>query len=326
MHAITITAPGGSDVLQWTEVADPIISANEVLIDVAAAGLNRADILQRKGFYAPPAGSSPYPGLECSGTIAALGANVTGWAVGDQVCALLTGGGYAQRVAVPVGQLLPIPDGVSVIDAAALPEVVTTVWSNVAMLAHLRADETLLIHGGTSGIGTMAIQIARSLGARVLVTCGSAAKVEAALELGAHEAINYREQDFVDEVSRLTDGMGVDVILDVMGAKYLDRNVRSLAVNGRLVVIGLQGGTKAELDLGLLLNKRAAVLATSLRGRPEAEKAAIIASVREHVWPLIADGTIAPVIDRRMPITEISQAHDRMEASEHIGKMVLTMP
>jgi len=326
MHAITITEPGGPEVLRWAEVDDPIPGAGDVLIDIAAAGLNRADILQRKGFYDPPAGASPYPGLECSGTIAAVGSDVTRWTVGDQVCALLTGGGYATRVVVPAVHVLPLPEGIGLVDAAALPEVVATVWSNIAMLAHLREGELLLVHGGTSGIGTMAIQIARSLGARVVVTCGSAAKVEAALALGAEEAINYKEQDFVEEIARISTGRGADVILDVMGAKYLDRNVRTLAVNGRLVVIGLQGGTKGELDLNRLLTKRAAVLATSLRSRPDAEKAAIISSVLEHVWPLIEAGSIIPVIDRRLAITEVAAAHECMEAGEHIGKILLTMP
>jgi len=326
MHAITINEPGGPEVFRWAEVDDPIPRAGDVLIDIAAAGLNRADILQRKGFYDPPAGASPYPGLECSGTIAAVGSDVTRWRVGDQVCALLTGGGYATRVVVHADHVLPLPAGIGLVDAAALPEVAATVWSNIAMLAHLREGELLLVHGGTSGIGTMAIQIARSLGARVVVTCGSAAKVEAALALGADEAINYKEQDFVEEIARISNGRGADVILDVMGAKYLDRNVRTLAVNGRLVVIGLQGGTKGELDLNRLLTKRAAVLATSLRSRPDAEKAAIIASVLEHVWPLIEAGSIVPVIDRRLPITEVAAAHACMEAGEHIGKILLTMP
>lgn len=325
MHAIVCSQPGGTEVMQWTQVPDPIAAKGEVVVAVVAVGLNRADILQRKGFYPPPLGASEYLGLECSGVIAAVGPEVSGWKVGDEVCALLTGGGYAQKVAIPAGQLLRVPHNVSLIDAAALPEVVATVWSNLAMLAHLREGETLLIHGGTSGIGTMAIQIARELGARTIVTCGTQAKVAAALALGADHSINYRESDFAEEVQALTGGNGVDVILDVMGAKYLEPNVRSLAANGRLVVIGLQGGTKGELDLNRLLTKRAAVLATSLRGRPVGEKAAIVDSVLEHVWPLIEQGTIKPVIDQRLPITKIAQAHDRMEASEHIGKIILTM-
>jgi putative PIG3 family NAD(P)H quinone oxidoreductase len=262
--------------------------------------------------------------LECSGRITAIGDSVTQWSIGDEVCALLTGGGYADMVAVPEGQVLPVPAGVSVIDAAALPEVAATVWSNLALLAHLRTDEVLLIHGGTSGIGTMAIQIGRLLGATVIVTCGSDAKVSASLSLGAHHAINYRTTDFVKEVHALTNGHGADVILDVVGAKYLDGNVRTLAANGRLVVIGLQGGTKGELDLNRLLSKRAAVLATSLRQRPEDEKAAIVASIREHLWPLIESGQVHTVIDSYYPLDDVAQAHERMESSEHIGKIVMT--
>jgi len=311
--------------MQWLEVEDPIPGVDEVLIDVAAVGLNRADVLQRKGFYPPPPGASNYLGLECSGVISAVGANVTAWKIGDQVCALLTGGGCAEKVVVPAGQLLPVPAGVSLIDASALPEIAATVWSNVAMLAHLREGETILIHGGTSGIGTMAIQVARQLGARVIVTCGTQVKVQAALDLGADFAINYTQSDFADEVNTITQGKGVDVILDVMGAKYLQSNVASLAANGRLVVIGLQGGTKGEIDLNRLLSKRAAVLATSLRMRPVAEKAAIIDSVREHLWPLIESGTIKLVIDHYFPIEQIAQAHERMETSQHIGKIVLTL-
>ncbi len=325
MRAIVCSQPGGPEVMQWLEVEDPIPGVDEVLIDVAAVGLNRADVLQRKGFYPPPPGASNYLGLECSGVISAVGANVTAWKIGDQVCALLTGGGCAEKVVVPAGQLLPVPAGVSLIDASALPEIAATVWSNVAMLAHLREGETILIHGGTSGIGTMAIQVARQLGARVIVTCGTQVKVQAALDLGADFAINYTQSDFADEVNTITQGKGVDVILDVMGAKYLQSNVVSLAANGRLVVIGLQGGTKGEIDLNRLLSKRAAVLATSLRMRPVAEKAAIIDSVREHLWPLIESGTIKLVIDHYFPIEQIAQAHERMEASQHIGKIVLTL-
>ncbi len=325
MRAIVCSQPGGPEVMQWLEVEDPIPGVDEVLIDVAAVGLNRADVLQRKGFYPPPPGASNYLGLESSGVISAVGANVTAWKIGDQVCALLTGGGCAEKVVVPAGQLLPVPAGVSLIDASALPEIAATVWSNVAMLAHLREGETILIHGGTSGIGTMAIQVARQLGARVIVTCGTQVKVQAALDLGADFAINYTQSDFADEVNTITQGKGVDVILDVMGAKYLQSNVASLAANGRLVVIGLQGGTKGEIDLNRLLSKRAAVLATSLRMRPVAEKAAIIDSVREHLWPLIESGTIKLVIDHYFPIEQIAQAHERMEASQHIGKIVLTL-
>ena len=320
MYAITIPEPGGPEALVWAEVPDPVPSEGEVLVEVAAAAVNRADVLQRQGFYNPPPGASPYPGLECSGRIAALGPGVSGWSVGDEVCALLSGGGYAEKVAVPIGQLLPVPDGVELVAAAALPEVVCTVWSNVFMVSHLRPGETLLVHGGASGIGTMAIQLGKAIGARVAVTAGGPDKLARCAELGADILIDYREQDFVDEVLKATDGVGADVILDIMGAKYLERNVRALAVNGRLAVIGLQGGAKGELNLGALLTKRAAVTATSLRGRPAAEKAAIVAAVREHVWPLIADGRVRPVVDRTLPLSDAAEGHRVLEASTHVGQ------
>jgi putative PIG3 family NAD(P)H quinone oxidoreductase len=323
MHAITIPEPGGPEALVWDEVPDPVPGEGEVLVEVVAGAVNRADILQRQGFYNPPPGASPYPGLECSGRITALGPGASGWAVGDEVCALLSGGGYAEKVVVPVGQLLPVPKGIGLTQAAALPEVVCTVWSNVFMVAHLRPGETLLVHGGSSGIGTMAIQLARAVGAKVAVTAGTKEKLERCAELGADVLINYREQDFVAEMERATDGAGADVILDNMGAKYLDRNVRALAVNGRLAIIGLQGGAKGELNIGALLNKRAAVSATSLRARPLAEKAAIVAAVREHVWPLIAAGHIRPVVDRELPMSEAAEAHRVVEASGHVGKVLL---
>ncbi|MFE1847444.1 NAD(P)H-quinone oxidoreductase, partial [Streptomyces sp. NPDC059515] len=309
MYAITIPEPGGPEALVWDEVPDPEPGEGEVLVEVVAGAVNRADILQRQGFYNPPPGASPYPGLECSGRITALGPGVTGWAVGDEVCALLSGGGYAQKVAVPAGQLLPVPEGLDVRQAAALPEVTCTVWSNVFMIAHLRPGETLLVHGGSSGIGTMAIQLGKAVGARVAVTAGTREKLERCAELGADVLINYREQDFVAEVEKATDGAGADVILDNMGAKYLDRNVRALAVNGRLAIIGMQGGVKGELNIGALLTKRAALSATSLRARPLAEKAAIVAAVREHVWPLVAGGHVRPVIDRELPMSDAAAAH-----------------
>jgi putative PIG3 family NAD(P)H quinone oxidoreductase len=325
MKAITLSGSGGPEVLTWTDVPDPEPGPGEVLVAVVASAVNRVDLLQREGHYAPPPGAPPYPGLECSGRIVALGSDVAGWAVGDEVCALLSGGGYAEQVAVPAGQLLPVPKGVSVQDAAALPEVVCTVWSNVFMLAGLRPEETLLVHGGTSGIGTMAIQLARNVGARVIVTAGSAEKLERSRELGADVAINYRDEDFVEAVRVATDGHGADVILDNMGAKYLARNIAALALNGRLVVIGMQGGSKAELDLGALMGRRAAVLATSLRARPPEEKAAIVASVREHVWPLLESGAVRPVVDRVLPMAYAAEAHRVVEAGEHIGKVLLAL-
>ncbi|MFR9798392.1 NAD(P)H-quinone oxidoreductase [Streptomyces sp. MS06] len=326
MHAITIPEPGGPEALVWDEVPDPVPGEGEVLVEVAASAVNRADILQRQGFYNPPPGASPYPGLECSGRIAGIGPGVSGWTVGDEVCALLAGGGYAEKVAVPAGQLLPVPEGVGLRRAAALPEVVCTVWSNVFMVAHLRPGETLLVHGGSSGIGTMAIQLAKAVGAKVAVTAGTKEKLEYCAELGADILINYREQDFVAELGEATGGAGADVILDNMGAKYLDRNVRALAVNGRLAIIGMQGGVKGELNIGALLSKRAAISATSLRARPLDEKAAIVAAVREHVWPLIAAGQVRPVVDRELPMSEAPAAHEVLEGSGHIGKVLLTAP
>lgn len=326
MHAITIPEPGGPEALVWDEVPDPVPGEGEVLVEVVASAVNRADIMQRQGFYDPPPGASPYPGLECSGKIAALGPGVSGWAVGDEVCALLAGGGYAQKVVVPTGQLLPVPEGVDLRQAAALPEVVCTVWSNVFMVAHLRPAETLLVHGGSSGIGTMAVQLAKAVGARVAVTAGTKEKLDYCAQLGADILINYRDQDFVAEIKQATGGAGADVILDNMGAKYLNRNVQALAVNGRLAIIGMQGGVKGELNIGTLLSKRAAISATSLRARPLSEKAAIVAAVAEHVWPLLAGGHVRPVVDRELPMPEAAEAHRVVEASGHIGKVLLIAP
>jgi putative PIG3 family NAD(P)H quinone oxidoreductase len=324
MRAITIPTPGDADALILDDVPTPAIAADEVLVQVAAAGVNRADLMQRQGFYPPPPGASAYPGLEVSGTISALGSDVTGWSVGDQVCALLSGGGYAEQVPVPAAQLLPVPDGVSLVDSAALPEVVSTVWSNVFMTANLQPGQTLLIHGGSSGIGTMAIQLARAVGARIAVTAGSSDKLDACRDLGADILINYREQDFLEVLADATGGSGADVILDNMGAKYLSRNVSALAVNGRLVIVGLQGGVKAELDIGMLLRKSAAVIATSLRGRPPAEKAAIVAAVREHVWPLVEHGQVKPIVHGTFPLARAADAHRELEAGRNIGKVLLT--
>ena len=324
MRAITIPTPGDASALVIHEVPTPDVAANEVLVQVAASGVNRADLMQRQGFYPPPPGSSAYPGLEVSGTVSVIGADVTGWAVGDQVCALLSGGGYAEQVAVPATQLLPVPEGVSLVDAAALPEVVCTVWSNLFMTANLQVGQTVLIHGGSSGIGTMAIQLARAVGARIAVTAATSDKLEACRTLGAEVLINYREQDFVEVLAQATHGRGADVILDNIGAKYLARNVGALAVNGRLVIIGLQGGVKAELDISTLLRKCAAVIATSLRGRPLSEKAAIVAAVREHVWPLIETGEVKPVVHRAFPLAQAADAHRELEAGTNIGKVLLT--
>ncbi|MFF5177214.1 NAD(P)H-quinone oxidoreductase [Micromonospora sp. NPDC000316] len=323
MRAVTIPQPGGPDALVWAEVPDPEPGPGEVIVNVRASGVNRADLLQRQGHYPPPPGASAYPGLECSGVITEVGADVAGWAVGQQVCALLSGGGYAERVAVPAGQLLPLP-ACDPVDAAALPEVACTVWSNLIQVGRLSAGETLLVHGGGSGIGTFAIQFGAALGVTVLTTA-RAAKHPRLRELGAAHTIDYREQDFAEEVRRITDGRGVDVVLDIMGASYLGRNVSALATGGRLVVIGMQGGRKAELDLGALLTKRASVAATSLRSRPLAEKAEIVQGVRDEVWPLIEAGRVRPVVDRRLPMAQAAEAHRLVESNEHLGKVLLTL-
>jgi putative PIG3 family NAD(P)H quinone oxidoreductase len=326
MRAVTVAEPGGPEVLTWAEVPDPVCGRGEVVVDVAATAVNRADLLQRQGFYPPPKGASEILGLECSGVISEVGEGVTGWSVGDEVCALLSGGGYAERVAVPAGQLLPRPSGVELATAAALPEVTCTVWSNVFLLAGLKRGETLLVHGGSSGIGTMAIQLAARAGARVVTTAGTAAKLAVCRELGAEVGINYRDEDFVERLRDATDGRGADVVLDNMGGKYLGRNVDALAVNGRLMIIGMQGGTKAELDIGKLLGKRGSVHATMLRSRPATGpggKAEIVAAVRHDVWPDVERGVVRPIVDRRLPMSRAAEAHAVVEASEHIGKVLL---
>ncbi len=326
MRAVSVSEPGGPDVLGWGEVPDPVCGPGEVLVDVVAAAVNRADLLQRQGNYPPPPGASAVLGLECSGIISEVGEGVTGWSVGDEVCALLAGGGYAERVAVPAAQLLPRPSGVELATAAALPEVVCTVWSNVFMLARLRHGEVFLVHGGSSGIGTMAVQLAVRAGARVAVTAGSAEKLDFCRELGAEVLVNYRDDDFVEAVRGATDGHGADVVLDIMGAKYLARNIDVLATGGRLVGIGMQGGTKAEIDLGKLMRKRASVHATTLRSRPvdgPGGKAEIVAAVRHDVWPDVERGVVRPIVDRRLPMSRAAEAHALIEASDHIGKVLL---
>ena len=325
MRIIAITGPGGPEVLRPAEAPDPVPASGEVVLRIAATAVNRADLMQRQGQYPPPPGAPAWPGLEASGTVIAVGSGVHDWQIGDTACALLVGGGYAEQVAVPAGQLLPVPRGVSLVDAAALPEATCTVWSNVFMLAQLRAGECLLVHGGSSGIGTMAIQLARCLGARVAVTAGSAEKLQRCRELGADILIDYREQDFVAVLQAATDGHGADVILDNMGAKYLARNVAALARQGRLVIIGLQGGAKAELDLAMLLARRLTIHATTLRARSAAEKATIVASVREHVWPLIERGAVRPVVHARFPLDQAAEAHRLVQSSAHVGKVLLVI-
>jgi putative PIG3 family NAD(P)H quinone oxidoreductase len=323
MHAIVVTEPGGPDVMRWLEVPDPVPGPGEVVIEVAASGVNRADLLQRQGLYPPPPGAPPYLGLECSGRIAAVGEGVTSWRPGDEVCALLAGGGYAEQVAVPEGQVLPVPEHVGLTTAAAFPETTCTVYSNLVQVAGLAGGDTLLVHGGASGIGTTAIQLGKALGATVACTAGSPQKLARCRELGADIAINYREEDFVAALLKATDGAGADVILDIMGGSYLARNLAALATNGRLVVIGRQGGNRAEIDLGVLQAKRASLHATTLRARPKQEKAAVVAAVRASVWPLIAAGRITAVIDRELPMPQAAQAHQAMAASAHVGKILL---
>lgn len=324
MRAVVMSGFGDPSVLSWGEAPDPgPPGAGEVLLDVVASAVNRADLQQRLGFYPPPPGASELLGLECSGRIAALGDGVEGFEVGDEVCALLAGGGYAEQAVVPVGQLLPVPAGVDLVTAAALPEVACTVWSNVVDRAALTTGELLLVHGGASGIGTMAIQVAKMLGARVAVTARSQEKLDACAGLGADIGINYTTEDFVEIVQAAG---GADVILDTVGAKYLTRNVDALATEGRMVTIGLVGGVKGELNLGTLLMKRGALHATSLRGRPTAGKAEVVRGTLATVWPGIEDGRIRPIVDRTLPMTEAAEAHRLVDASEHIGKVILTVP
>jgi putative PIG3 family NAD(P)H quinone oxidoreductase len=319
VYAIVIETP---DRMTWTEVPDPEPGEGEVVIDVRAAGVNRADVSQRQGHYPPPPGAPPYPGLECSGVISATGRGVAEHRIGEGACALLAGGGYAERVAVPVGQVLPVPTGLSLVDAAALPEVACTVWSNVVDVARLRPGETLLIHGGGGGIGTFAVQLGKALGARVVVTA-RAGKHEALHRLGVDLATDYTRADFVEATREFTDGHGADVVLDIMGAKYLGRNVDVLATGGRIVTIGLQGGRKGEVDLGALMAKRGSISATTLRARPLADKARIVQGVRTEVWPLVEAGLIRPIIDTTIPMADAAQAHRRMEASDNLGKILL---
>ncbi|MED7928734.1 NAD(P)H-quinone oxidoreductase [Nonomuraea sp. LP-02] len=316
MRAIEITRPGGPEVLEWREVPDPEVGRGDVLIDVTASALNRADVLQRSGHYDPPPGAPPYPGLEVSGVVAEVGADVEQFKPGDEVCALLGGGGYAERVAVPWQQVMPAPEGVPLKEAAGLPEVACTVWSNVFMLARLRRGETLLVHGGASGIGTFAVQLAKALGSRVVATVGSAEKAERVRALGADEVVNYREEDFAEKVQ-------ADVILDIMGAKYLAGNLKVLRTGGRLVIIALQGGSKAEINLGALMAKRASVHGTTLRARPVDEKGAIVRSVVENVWPLVTGGAVRPVVYAEVPMSDAAEAHRMLDSGEHVGKILL---
>ncbi|KAL6546660.1 hypothetical protein OROMI_022381 [Orobanche minor] len=333
MKAIVITEAGGPGVLQLREVDDPKIKDDEVLIRIAATALNRADTLQRQGKYPPPKGDSEYPGLECSGIIESVGKNIHRWKIGDQVCALVGGGGYAEKVAVPAGQVLPVPANVSLEDAAGFPEVACTVWSTVFMMSNLTKGETFLIHGGSSGIGTFAIQLAKYHGIRVFVTAGSEEKLAACKELGADVCINYKTEDFVSRVKEETGGQGVDVILDNIGAPYLKRNLESLNFNGRLFIIGLMGGSVAEINLASLLARRLTVqgvkfgkIAAGLRSRSPENKAQIVSEVEKNVWPAIAAGKVKPVVYKSLPLQEAAEAHKLMESSKHIGKIILLVP
>lgn len=323
MHAVTVREPGDVDVMQWTSAPTPALAAGEVLINVAATAVNRADLLQRQGFYPPPPGASDIIGLECSGRIAAIGPGVTNLAIGDEACALLSGGGYAEQVAVPAGQVMPLPPGVDLVTAASIPEVACTVWSNLIDVAHLGRGDVVLLHGGAGGIGTHAIQLAKALGATVAVTAGSAEKLALCADLGADICINYRDQDFVAVIK--SESGGANVILDNMGAKYLERNIKALASDGRIVIIGMQGGIKAELNIAALLTKRGTIAATSLRARPVEQKEAICRAVVDNVWPMFAEGLIRPVVDTVMPIADVALAHERMQAGSHSGKIILTV-
>jgi putative PIG3 family NAD(P)H quinone oxidoreductase len=317
-----------ADQLSWQQVPDVTVGPDDVLIKVSAAGVNRADLLQAAGRYPPPPGASELLGMEVSGIVESVGDGVKDWAPGQEVCALLAGGGYAEYVAAPAGQVLPHPVGLDLADSAGVPEVACTVWSNLAMTAHLHEGELLLMHGGASGVGSHAIQVARALGARVAVTAGSAAKLEACRELGAEFLINYHDEDFVARVHEATGGRGADVIFDIMGASYLDRNIDALATEGRLVIIGMQGGVKGELNIAKLMGKRAHVIGTTLRARPTNgpnSKSEVVAAVTESVWPMIADGRVRPIIGARLPIQDAAEAHRMLSSGEVTGKIVLTL-
>lgn len=325
MTAIEIAESGGPEVLRPVERPVPAPEAGEILIAVAAAGVNRPDIAQRRGLYPPPPGASDLPGLEVAGTVAAVGAGVTRWKEGDSVCALIAGGGYAEYAVAPAPQVLPVPNGLDMIQAAGIPETFFTVWTNVFDRGRLTAGESILIHGGSSGIGTTAIQLARAFGATAYVTVGNGEKAAFCEKLGAAKAINYRDQDFVEEIKSLTDGAGVDVVLDMVGGDYLARNIRVLRADGRIVQIALMAGSKGELDLGRVMTRRLTVTGSTLRPRPVAQKGEIADSLRQHVWPLLEAGKIGPVIHQTFPLSAASKAHELMETSAHIGKIMLSV-
>ena len=323
MRAVTISEPGGPDVLRVAERPDPVPGQNEVLISVAAAGVNRADLHQREGNYPAPAGTPDWPGLEVSGTVVAQGSGVTSTSVGSRVCALLSGGGYAELALADAGLIFPVPDTMGLEDAAALPEALCTVWSTIFMSAHLRPGETLLVHGGSGGVGTMAIQLAHAFGCRVAVTASSEEKLDACRALGADILINYREQDFVEEILAATQGRGVDVILDAIGGSYLDNNIRALAPHGRIELIGNQSGEPGSFSIGRLMSKWGTVHASTLRARPLKERQEIVASLLENAWPLVISKQVRPVIDRQFSFSDAPRAHEAMESGDRIGKLLL---
>jgi NADPH:quinone reductase len=325
MRVVEISKFGPPEVLSLTERPDPFPAAGEILIDVAAAGVNRPDVIQRLGKYPPPPGASDIPGLEVAGIVAAVAPDVRGWSVGEPICALVAGGGYAERAAVPQEQCLPIPKGLTAIQAAALPETFFTVWTNVFQRGRLKAGETILIHGGTSGIGTTAIQLAKAFGARVLATAGTDAKCQATRALGAEQAFNYKTQDWVAEAKRVTGGDGVNVILDIVGGDYIARNLDLLSMEGRLLQIAFLKTGKAEIDFSVMMRKRAWITGSTLRPRSPAEKGAIARELLERVWPLLENGAVAPVIHQVFPLADAAAAHRLMEESSHIGKLVLSL-
>nr|WP_295768363.1 NAD(P)H-quinone oxidoreductase [uncultured Mucilaginibacter sp.] len=327
MKTVIICKPGGPDVLKLAERPKPVPRPNEVLIKVHAAGVNRPDVAQREGSYLPPPGSSiDIPGLEVAGVVEAIGSDVSLWQAGDEVCALIAGGGYAEYCVAPEGQCLPVPAGMSMVEAASLPETFFTVWSNVFDRAGLQPGQSLLVHGGSSGIGVAAIQMAKALGSTVYVTAGTAHKCEVCEQLGATKAINYKTQNFADEIIQLTNGNGVDIILDMIGGDYTPLNLAALANDGRLVLINTMKGKDAQVDLSLVMRKRIAITGSTLRGRNTEFKAAIAKQLKEHVWPLIEQGQIKAVINQTYPLHHAAKAHSLMESSEHIGKIVLVMP
>jgi putative PIG3 family NAD(P)H quinone oxidoreductase len=323
VRVVEVREPGGPEALVVAERPDLEPGPGEVRVRVVAAGVNRADLMQREGRYPPPPGAPDWPGLEVSGTVDALGPGVDGWAVGDRVAALLAGGGYADQAVVPAGLLLPVPDALDLVDAAGLPEAVCTAWSNLVDVGRLAAGDVLLVQGGSGGVGSVAVQIGAALGARVITTAGGPERAEACRALGADVVIDHREQDVAAAVHAATDGHGADVVLDVLGAGGLAGNLAALATGGRLVVIGTQRGSRGEIDLGLLMARRASVAATALRPRPLAEKERLVADVRDHVWPMLDDGRLRPVIDTRLPLAEAPQAHRLLDSGRVFGKVLL---